>query len=175
MVSKPNPNLDSEIRYRLYNSYQRQMPMWDHPGDFNVGLPLRDSMGGCYNCNAAFKLGSGRAIRPQDMAYNAYDSPSQFFFVPNKIQWVDHLPSGSGKKGIKNSYEKAKKKQEVETDWYELVKELVPIGFQIADIVKIFYDKYGGKYGEGILNDLMNLDASNFEHQAQQLGQREYY
>jgi len=184
MVSKPNPNGDEEIRFRLYNVYQRQMPMWDHPGDFNVGRPLMDTMytgNGCMNCNTAFKLGSGRL---QNYSYNAYDAPSQFFYLPNKLEsYGQNIPKGGNRyqrrkpkpRSRYDNYDFQKRKEEAELDWYGLVKELVPMGFKIADIVKIFYDKYAGKYGGDMINDLLNLDVKAYEKISQQLGEHQYF
>lgn len=178
MVSKPNPYADEEMRFKLYNSYQRQMPMWSHPGDFNVGRPMVD--GGCYNCNAAFKLGSGKLM---NYSYNAYDAPSQFFYLPAKLETHgQHIPEGGAKKYFKkrprrsryDNYDYMKKKEEADADWYSLVKELIPLGFRISDIVKIFYDKFIGKYGGDLINDFLNLNVKSFERIAQKLGEHEY-
>jgi len=150
MVSKPNPDGDAEIRARLYNSYEHQMPMWDYPDDYYQGnhvyvsdpkiddyyegnpLSLKDprdfiDSGGCYNCNAAFKLGSGPR---KNASFNAYDAPSQFFYIP--------ATTGGRRPRRKKTYEHHERKQEAESDWYSLVKELVPLGFKIGDIIKIF-------------------------------------
>src|SRR5271167_4547076 len=102
MVSKPNPHQDEVIRARLYQSYQLQMPMWDYPGDFCVGETTGT---GCYNCNGAFKLGSGRMRAP----LNAYAQPESFFYLP--------VNSG-GRKPKRPHYHE--QKQEADSDWYSI-------------------------------------------------------
>lgn len=180
MVSKPNYDGDAEIRYRLYDSYQRQIPMYNYPDDYYVDEDpmISQPYGGCYNCNAAFKLGSGRM---KNYSYNAYDAPSQFFYLPSKLEWYgQHIPKG-GKmyrnrkpRSRYDNYDYMKKKEEAESDWYSIIKELVPLGFKLGDIVKIFYDKFAGKYGGELINDFLNLDVKSFERIAQQLGEHEY-
>ena len=180
MVSKPNPFEDSEIRQRLYHSYIMQIPLWDNPGDFAVGKTI--GQGGCYNCNAAFKLGSGY----KKYAFNAYDAPGQYFNLPVRVgqpavcSYPEYADPTGGRKSKKPK--KTKKihaedydhlKQEAEEDWYSLVKELTKLGFQLGDMVQIFYNKYQGKYGGDILHDF--LRAKHFEDEAEVLGEQEYY
>jgi hypothetical protein len=161
MVSKPNPDEDRMIRHRLYNSYQLQMPMWDSPGDFATGK----TTGGCYNCNGAFKLGSGTGPYAPG-SYNAYSAPSEFFYVPTNF---------GGKRPNRRPKIDPVIQKQADLDWYELVKQLIPLGFQIGDIAKVFYQKYFNKYGGSVMNDMMNLDIKVFQQMAQQLGEHEYY
>lgn len=223
MVSKPNPYGDEALRYKLYSSYIGQMPLWNHPGDFNTGPTLRESMGmdtigGCLNC-----LNQGSADY-----YNAYNAPSQFFYVPTKFSDAERTPYiGSGKyrkrkPSLRNkverilspreildrldrlnrpltqaeiiTYENAlarwnseqdeeqlkhieltnNLKAEADNDWYSLVKELIPLGYEIADIVKIFYNTFSGKYGSSLMNDMLNIQTAGFRNDAAKIGYETY-
>jgi hypothetical protein len=70
--------------------------------------------------------------------------------------------------------EKQKAKEEADNDWFSLVKELIPLGYEIADIAKIFYKVYSGKYGSSFMNEMMNIEPSGFVENASALGYRTY-
>lgn len=168
MVSKPNPEADEQMRYNLHRSYVEQLPLWNHPGDFNVP----SLQAGCFNCNSAFKLGSAMGY-----ATNAYSSPEQFFYVPFKtISRGGRKPRHRHHPEYRDEYISPKQTEEISDDWWSLVKELVPLGVALGDIVKIFYNKYSGKYGSGLLDKMMGvIDARDFMQDAHDLGKRQYY
>lgn len=167
MTLTTNPHWDEIIRSKLYNSYVKQMPMFDHPGDFNVG--------GCYNCNDSFKLGSGMGA--QDF-YNAYNAPSQFFYVPTKldknVNYVPYEGAGKRKKKKKNRNISQVKFNDFDDDWYSTLKQLVPIGLQIGDIIKVFYDTFSKKYGSSLMGARLGHKVKEFIDSSSSLGYKTY-
>lgn len=177
MVSHPDPNMDATIRANLYKSYQNQIR------EFPSGW-------GCFNCNAAFKLGSGNvvgghkkgmgnvvggrkrgaAIAPSNKlskypgsyayGYNAYDSPPQFFNLPSSVG-REYI---NGNAILSNKIKSAgnMEKPDLIDKWYKLLSELLPAGYTIYQVGKKFHDLYKGSGAGDFLKELERIGEFDY-------------
>lgn len=162
MVSKPNPEDDNSMRRRMYASYQTQIPMWDDQS-------IHTFRGGCD------VQGSGY----DNKAYNAYGSPDNYFYMPirygGKVYRKKIYPGGKANSQTKgSSFVGDPNVQQLDEDWYNMAKYLIPMGVSIPKVMELFKNKYQGKYGGDLINDYINQDIKSFLNSAQRLGEHQY-
>ena len=156
MVYEYNPGENDRIRARMYESYQSQIPMFNDVSRYSL---ISEQRGG-------------------GLSYNAYSEPDDYFYMPVRygeaIYRKKIYPNKKQKSTSGSSYVGDKILQEMDEDWYNLSKFLIPLGSSIPQVMEAFKNKYEGKYVEHIIDQYMNQDVENFIDSADKLGRHQY-
>jgi hypothetical protein len=187
--------MNRSIHNKMYDSYCKQIDMVG--GNY---CTYKKARGGCNNCNAAFKLGSGFKDRNGEPK-NAYGAPEPFFDLPmirggvgvggRKRRPGRPRKVGRPKKaGVLMGARMRKPKMissrinhaqiadlknpnmaAVKRDFYSLIKELSPAGYKLGEITNLFHKSYKKMYGGAVAHNA----TSHILDELEKFGEHQYF